>query len=75
MSIRLDQAVFCTQFRFALIRALASSISFRMSAVRADDARICGEALQRGMLLNGGLHSWTGLPSSPVLRSVKIASF
>ncbi len=34
-SIRLDQVAFFTQFRFALMRALASSISFRMSAVRA----------------------------------------
>ena len=34
-SIRLDQAAFFTQFRFALMRALASSMSFRMSAVRA----------------------------------------
>jgi len=34
-SIRLDQASFFTQFRFALMRALASSISFRMSAVMA----------------------------------------
>jgi hypothetical protein len=33
MSIRLDQASFFTQFRSALISALASSISFRMSAV------------------------------------------
>ncbi|SEN75996.1 hypothetical protein SAMN05216227_102350, partial [Pseudorhodobacter antarcticus] len=31
-SIRLDQASLITQFRFALMRALASSISFRMSA-------------------------------------------
>ena len=34
-SIRLDQAPFLTQFRFALMSALASSMSFRMSAVRA----------------------------------------
>ena len=34
-SIRLDQAAFFTQFRFALMSALASSMSFRMSAVRA----------------------------------------
>jgi len=34
-SIRLDQASFFTQFRFALMRALASSISFRMSTVMA----------------------------------------
>ena len=34
-SIRLDQAPFVTQFRSALMRALASSMSFRMSAVMA----------------------------------------
>jgi hypothetical protein len=34
-SIRLDQALFSSQFRSALMRALASSMSFRMSAVRA----------------------------------------
>jgi transposase len=34
-SIRLDQAPFLTQFRSALMRALASLISFRMRAVRA----------------------------------------
>jgi hypothetical protein len=34
-SIRFDQAPLFTQFRSALIRALASSISFRMSAVIA----------------------------------------
>jgi hypothetical protein len=34
-SIRLDQAPFITQIRSALMRVLASSISFRMSAVMA----------------------------------------
>lgn len=34
-SIRLDQALFFSQFRSALMRALASSMSLRMSAVRA----------------------------------------
>jgi hypothetical protein len=34
-SIRLDQADFFTQFRSALMRVLASSMSFRISAVRA----------------------------------------
>ena len=34
-SIRLDQADFLTQFRSALMRVLASSMSFRISAVRA----------------------------------------
>ena len=34
-STRLDQADFLTQFRSALMRVLASSMSFRISAVRA----------------------------------------
>ncbi len=34
-SIRLDQAPFITQIRSALMRVLASSMSFRISAVRA----------------------------------------